>query len=814
MLLPLCFAFASLTPKADEPSAATAVGNQLGLYLAPHEANSLLSLPAEIQKHIFAQLGFAGLYQTSHVSKHFHKLAHHLLMPLYGYKYAGKIFLCYSRMFRALEKLEHEAFDMHGSDKVYTVLQSSPDYMCLKLVVQAKFGSCIYYNQDSLPIFNLHKVTLDILNDVHRISALPYILDQTIDDPDWIYYICGLAELKRIDLLEQMTFPGIRASTFYQLMQAFLPESVVMNAVSSLLANEPQEQLSKALAFVRSSGQADLAPQNQQQPLFILRHLHEKSIPVPETWVFIDGLEEHSISFWMYVLALEPEEVDGLLNLVLKHGDDNTKLLASAFYEPFFASDSAMVVYSSGQVAEVDICQAMLIRFHFTFTENAHLYINYEAMLERLENTGYHTACALLDCDQTYLIKTEMTLRSLNFNFEALAVKMYRIKDGGQDLFLEHCLSKLPHAATMLKNLIKRKADKLYIDSVWRSIRKRSHDSCCDDISCYAPVEMLANLTSVDDFSVSETEEILAMQDEFEQNTPFVGSEETPSMLDVSDDDTFIDNVEELLSILDGFEDLSSLAAEELRALYTVMFWEAPEQVIWHFLGQLPEGCLLDYGHVLRFILLEKYSPKLCLKLLEHQESKSGLLMQQLVVQVSHFRPDIIKEFVEAPKLLKDLIQEGADDAMIQPVWDLIHNKQSICTADAYFCVVPPSILRRLACEQDISPDHVQETLNSLHGFEQRGNPVPKEAHALYTTMFWEAPERIVWHFFGQLPDDCWLDCGRVLALSVLPKYSTKLCIALVEKIGTNVSDSQVAHLVATLREFRPDVAKEFGLFK
>lgn len=812
LLLP-CRVFASLAPTLNKPSATVAGEDQLGLRLAPSEANSPLGLPAEIQLNIFAQLGFGGLYHASLVSKHFYKLAYRILLPSYGYKFDGRNHLCYTRILDALEELVYQAEEVHGLGKAHTALQGSLDYMCLKLVVNDKFGHCIHYSEGSIPRFVLQAVTLDILNDVHRISALPYILDQALGDPEWIYYVRGLADLGRVDLLQQMTFPGMDFAQFQQLMSVFLPESVVMAAVKSLQANEPQMPLSSLFSFVESGGQADLMPEDQPQPLFILRHLQERSIPVPDSWMFIDGLEEHSISFWMYLLAQKSDQARRLLlELVLKHGDGRTRLLAIVFDQLISENNSGMTNSDLGQSMETDVYQAMLLHFRSLFPDNVLVGKNCAVMLERLQATQYHTKCALIDFGQPHLIETKKFQYSEAIVFEALASKMYRIRNDSLNPFLYHCFSQVRNATHLLKNLVLRKANESYIGLMWKAVIMQSHDLCADDSLIYAPLESLQRLAFAKDVSVSAAEEILCIQDELEQDMSIDDSEHMRILLEEFESDSSDDDMRELHAAVEWFG-LNIVVPDEARNLYTVMFWEASEKIIWHFLGQLPGDYLLDYNRVLHFVLLNKHSPQLCVELLKRQELETSTHLDMRAAQLGHFRPDMVKEFMEAPKLLKNLIRSAADEASIQAAWDFIHSIQTSFSAESYLCLVPPSVLKTLMFGHDIPIGHIEEMLDMLTGFELQGICVPKEAHVLYTGMFWEAPEEVIWNLLGQLLDDYMLDFERVLDFVLLPKYSDELCRELILRLE-NTNDSLRKHLIFALLDSRPDLARELSLLE
>ena len=54
--------------------------------------------------------------------------------------------------------------------------------MCIHSILEAQFGYCIRFIGKGLLEFGLKDVLLDILNDERRVSVLPYVLDQMMDE--------------------------------------------------------------------------------------------------------------------------------------------------------------------------------------------------------------------------------------------------------------------------------------------------------------------------------------------------------------------------------------------------------------------------------------------------------------------------------------------------------------------------------------------------------------------------------------------------------------------------------------------------------
>lgn len=371
---------------------------------APPEPSIESVLSNEIIGHAFLQLGLAGLYQASLVSKNFRMLAYHALRPLCGCERNGKLYLDYTLILWEHDRLVQNARQGRTIAEAMEFLQGSLDYTGLKLILEAEFGNCIGFTEGSLPKVNLDPCTLDILNDERKISALPYILDQSMAMGGWLCYIRGLADLERFDLLRKMTFPRVNANQFYRLMSVLLPESVVITAARSLQKNAPKEDLGYLLDFVGPNDLPYQWPKDWELSLFTLQYLYERGVPLQECCIFYNGLHESAISFWLYVLAKEAETAKKLLDLVLRHGDDRTKILASVFYGPVTESTLACIDRDHDRAAELDMYQAMLARFRFSSICNQHVVHNYQVMLEMPRSKGYYATWAFLYCKQPHLV--------------------------------------------------------------------------------------------------------------------------------------------------------------------------------------------------------------------------------------------------------------------------------------------------------------------------------------------------------------------------------------------------------------------------
>ena len=215
---------------------------------------------------------------------------------------------------------------------------------------------------------------------------------------------------------------------------------------------------------------------------------------------------------------------------------------------------------------------------------------------------GNHTACALLDCRQFYLINSSGfgPLFLYDSILEMFLDKMYGLKDDNLNGLMREFMKLYTAAPELLKCLIQKKAEDSHIELVWDSIQSR--DKRFYDYYCYVPLAALKRLVYEQDIS--------------------------------------IDNVQKMLSTLNGFQEGEKRSPQEVHVLYTVIFWEASEKVISHFLKQVPNGFKLNYHRVLKLLLVTKYSRGLCIRLLQ----RCGRMNPYWQDKLQDFRPDLAWE--------------------------------------------------------------------------------------------------------------------------------------------------------------------------
>lgn len=566
-----------------------------GLASATLGADISTALTTDAWLLIFARLGFAGTFQASHVSKGFRRLAFLVIRTLYGIQHDGKGYLNYSKVLYDFDTLVRGAAKDATIAEANEVLKASTHFRHIQSVLQARFGYSIKFTEGCLPEFFLKEVHFDILEDLQRVSVLPYVLDQQlVRQSRWVYFIAGLAERGQFDLLGQLTFAKIDENYFYELMSVPLPKSVIMTAARSLQRNCPTSGLSEMLAWAVFGAQTAVLPEKCEIPLLFLRYLHENAIAVPAGCTFIYGLDRSAVGFWLFLMGREEVDFNELLKLILQHGDSQTKRLASAFYES--------VPFKSDVDCSEDLnYQTMLIHFRFSPVCNEHIVQNYNVMLESLPTAYYYIMSAFLACKQFQLVALCDIENACNVALEGLISKMMRIQDEGVAPLLQRCIGRLQSAPRLLKCLIQRRVRDAHVQLVWESIQARQLCTL-DDSSCSVPTAILEGLL-------------------FEQGMTV--------------------DAERVLWMLDGFQWYSEIISKEARILYTAMFWEASEEIIIHFLDLMPSDYLLKRKPVMRLLRLTKYSSEFCKMLIRRTRITTRVLWKATL----EFRPDLAAEF-------------------------------------------------------------------------------------------------------------------------------------------------------------------------
>ena len=276
--------------------------------------------------------------------------------------------------------------------------------------------------------------------------------------------------------------------------------------------------------------------------------------------------------------------------------DDDTRCLASIF--------SQTVPSEAIPAGKEDVFQAMLIRFRFSPHSNDYVRANYENMIGRQLTIGSHSMHALLDCEQSELIGQFVVEQKLEYALlKGLVAKMCRLGDKNLPLLVKLFLKQFSGESYQLKNLIKEGADEQYAQLVWDWIQSNGQFDTIAENCCLMPVHSLKRLMFEKAISVAA--------------------------------------VQEMLSEVQGYQVKEIIIPKEAAILYTVMYWEAPEEVVLHFLDQLTPDCKLDS----RFIRHLSQSTKYSIELWGRLAKRCQKLSVPWKTLIGVFRPDLIGLF-------------------------------------------------------------------------------------------------------------------------------------------------------------------------
>lgn len=513
-------------------------------------------------------LDILGLYNGLAASKGFKAILLPILQSRYGIRCNGKIYLHYTTVLEKFDAPEVAAFDGQVAVGAKRMLEGTPELINIKAVLEAEFGFCICDCGEKLRFLPKLEL-LQMLSDAKKVSALPYCLDQNPESGEWIYCIRGLVELDRVDLLGLMKFPAIKEHHFYKLLSVSLPKSVLLAAVRALQRSEPDLPVLELLAFAVLR-EKDACALEGPVPLFILQHMYESHMDVPTNWVFTGGLLEQSISFWTYLMGKKPEEVKELLHIIMTQGDPDTTCLASVFHGEVLSDDIP--------AAAKDVYQAILTRFNASLHRNVYVTTNFNLMMQSQPEIGYHSMRALLGCGNF----KQIGQCTLQLTLEELMDAMYQPGIGNLLPLVDGYLWKNQRPAFLLKNLLKRNADDLYIQFVWDWAQNYHIADFIDGNCCLLPVDSMRRFMFEENMSVHDAEEIL--------------------------------------SEVQAYQGVNGMVSREAASLYMAIFWEAPENVILHFLSKVDPDYKLDFMHAWGVYHLKKYSPELWKGLFEHMD--------------------------------------------------------------------------------------------------------------------------------------------------------------------------------------------------
>lgn len=234
-----------------------------------------LALKVDVVLTTLEDMGLGDLEQALCVTSDFREAVAGVMETVYGLEHAGKIFLNYTTILYELDAVVQGIAEKASLVEAEAILGGSRRFQCLRRILEAEFSVCLDY-VEGLPRFSPKHALLDILYDEKKVSALPYLLDHADHSFYWVHCIQGLAELGRSDLLELVTFSDIWEEEFRKLLGIPLPEFIVRHGAKVFCASEPDQALSRLLAFavLDREGASIL---DGPVPLFALPYLQKRA---------------------------------------------------------------------------------------------------------------------------------------------------------------------------------------------------------------------------------------------------------------------------------------------------------------------------------------------------------------------------------------------------------------------------------------------------------------------------------------------------------------------------------------------------------
>lgn len=566
---------------------------------------------------ILGTLGLADLRRCCHVSTDLCRMARVLLLSKYGIQYNGKIYPNFTKMAARLEGLADHAYESSNAgdlEETYGILESSPEYIGLKALLQASFGCCISHEEEELPKFIFTGHLLGLLDDDYRISIVPHLIRSVVSRQKirvMPYHakcslghslcrynlICGLVERGRLDLLSQIRFQRMVPEELYVLIAARVPKAVIKVILdcSNLQRFDAGDLDLMALAgYGKLPAEVARAP---EVPLLVLWSSQQSGLPLPECRLLCQGLSMTAVPFWIDLFQNESRE---LLELVQAKGDADIQMIMSNLKE---RADISRVGKE-----DRDVYQAILIHLYSSGMQNESVVENFQAMFGG-SSFGFHSLSALLTCKQHALL-AKMDGNRLSPGCELLAFIDRLHRAGSADLvslFAKNARrrARLP---PFVKSLVLQKADSSYIqvflDVLDHHVKQipRPYVGAAPLESCFcAPLSTLAYLASGQELSVADIEERLA-------------------------------------EVKEGYAPWGHVPWE-LQVTHMLMYWGAPEAAVLHYFGQLPHDELIDSDIFAEAFLSMKYSDDLiirCSKQCEFFEEDREALVRE-------WRPDLAR---------------------------------------------------------------------------------------------------------------------------------------------------------------------------
>lgn len=538
---------------------------------------------------VLGELGPKALWEARRLSQDFYKLAVPVFHHRYSIRINGRAHPHYPKLAWELDRLVRaEKHDGRSISEALEALGKSLDFLWISSTLNDAFGYCIRYTKEELPEFRIRGFLVDQLNDLSRISVLPFLLDVQVYGTEWVQCICGLADRNRLDLLNELTFPYMDSDECYCLMGTEAHASVILAGAKSLAQNEPDSKLLDELALIQFVDRRVDLGRAWRVSLVVFYHLLVKDLAYPKNMHLFNGLHESSIPFWKY---LSRQNNAALLDFVVKHGDAECIFVASAFQR--------LVDPEKLPKAKHSVYRAAVVHFHFGPMCNPCVAQNYQSLLGN-PNLDYRGISALLEYRQYVPIRRAPSYRLDGWEMLELCRRAYGAKRVDLIQRFARSLPRVLNLSSGMKNLVRRRAEDAYIKVFWDILQKMARKSCHADYYCGAPLDALKSIMFGLDYSLTS---VLAM-----------------------------------LSTVKGYRLNGKKVSAHSHILHTLIFWEAREVILAEYLERIPSEVLIDFGAFHELMCSTEYSTGFILKNIR----RCGALNSKYDDVIKEFRPDIV----------------------------------------------------------------------------------------------------------------------------------------------------------------------------
>lgn len=522
------------------------------------------------------------------MSQDFYRLAVPVFHHRYSIKINGRAHPHYSKLAWELDRLVRAEQQGRGISEALEALGKSLDFLWISSTLNDAFGYCIRYTKEELPEFRIRGLLVEQLNDLSRISVLPFLLDVQVYGTEWVQCICGLADRNRLDLLNEMTFPYMDSDECYCLMGTEAHASVILAGARSLAQNEPDSELLDELALIRIVDRRVDLERAWRVSLVVFHHLLLNDLPYPRNMRLFNGLHESSVPFWKY---FSKKSDLTLLDFVVKHGDADCILVAGVFQR--------LVDPGKLPEAKYSVYRAAVVHFHFGPMCNPCVAQNYQSLLGNL-NLDYRGISALLEYRQYVPIRRAPSYRLDGWEMLELCRKLYGARKVDVIQRLAKSLPRVLGLPSLMKNLVQQRAEDAYIKVFWDILQKMGRKSCHADYCCGAPLDALKSIMFGLDYSLKGA---LTM-----------------------------------LSAVKGYRFNGKRVSAPIHILHTLIFWEAREEILAEYLERIPSEALIDFSAFYELMCSTKYSTGFILGNIR----RCGAISSKYDDVIKEFRPDVV----------------------------------------------------------------------------------------------------------------------------------------------------------------------------